>query len=1165
MDWTKEQKEAIDFRGNNLLVSAAAGSGKTAVLIERIKTMLLEDRIPITSMLIVTFTNAAAAEMRFKLQEALMKEMEKPDSDKLFLRNQLALLGEADISTFNSFALSIVRRYFYMLDLEPDFTICDEAKADLLKKEAMSILFNDLFLAKDEEFLHFLDNYTNLKNYNNAERMIADAHNKISVILNKDEWKQKILSDLTDRDFNRERIKEFLFSQIKYCLSDAELYFSLVADRLSEAGVYSLKEKADEDLAALQTLKSFMSGGFWENGYYEFCERISVQKWSTFRVLKKYEDEKYAFEQIKDSINSIRKQGKRSFDKAKELARYNIENELEYIAESHDAVRILLKLTDLYDEIYSDLKRAENLVDFTDVEHFAIRLLENPDVRLEYQNKYEHVLVDEYQDSNHIQDRLIYLVSRGDNVFMVGDVKQSIYKFRLAEPEIFTQKQEEYRKSPTNGNSPGCTIELNTNFRSKKMIINSVNDVFMGLIDNYEREKLNQGLVDHDGRYDFPVKLVAMVTEDESGDFVDEEIRSLNAHEMEAYRIAFEINSILGTEIYDNKLQKERKIELRDIVVLMRSVVGKAAIYADILGEHGIDVHTDDAASYFNTLEISVFVNMLKAINNKRNDLALLSFLHSPMMGFSARELAEIRQRYRKMPFYYSLVFYGRKNKDNLAEKCRFAVSKIKEWAGESKLLKVDELCRILITETRFYTYLGTLKGGAQRQANLKAIIDKATQFSAEYSGDLSSFLDYINSIQVKGIEIPQVSLIGEDDNVVRIMTIHKSKGLEYPIVIIAGIGRNLIRGENVSDMNFHKDIGIAMTVVNKSKRMKYNTILQEIVRTRNAFDSLMEEIRILYVAMTRARDMLIMVGKIKSADEIKLIEKRAEISDTIDKKSLKNFFSMIFPARCESDETVFTTSIAGIGRTGFNGGNVMKENAKSCKDILERIDTAVCPEIYSRRLEYVYPYEPDTKKEVKRSVTAIVNEGNQLILPDKLSPRFISGKRVDSVQRGTINHIVFQHLPIKELRSAFDAEYAQGMDAFNAYLSKLANDGKLTREDLKVVDVEGIVSFVRSDLGRRAAAADILYREETFYLMREDVLVQGTVDSYFMEKDGVVLIDYKSNFVDDPGDNELLKGIAESYKQQMDIYQKAIEEAGEMRVKERYIYLISAGKAIEI
>lgn len=1165
MDWTKEQKEAINFRGNNLLVSAAAGSGKTAVLIERIKNMLLKDQIPITGMLIVTFTNAAAAEMRFKLQEALMKEMEKTGSDKVFLRNQLALLGEADISTFNSFALSIVRRYFYMLDLEPDFAICDEAKADLLKKDAMSILFNELFLAEDEDFLHFLDNYTNLKNYNNAERMIEDVHNKISVILNKDEWEQKILSNLQDKDFNRGRINEFLSGQINYYLSDAELYFSLVADKLSEAGVYSLKEKADEDLAALQRLKDFFKTGFNEDAYCDFCERVAVQKWSTFRVLKKYEDEKYAYEQIKNSINVIRKQGKSSFDKVKELVKYNIENELEYIAESYDSVRILLKLSEQYDNIYSGLKRAENLVDFTDVEHFAIKLLENPDVRREYQDKYEQIFVDEYQDSNHIQDRLIYLVSRGDNVFMVGDVKQSIYKFRLAEPEIFTEKQEKYRQSSVGGNSPGCTIELNTNFRSKKSIINSVNDVFIGLIDNYERERLNPGFVNHDNRYDFPVKAVAIISDDESGDSVDEEIKSLSAHEMEAHRIALEIKSVLGREIFDNRLQRERKIELRDIVVLMRSVAGKAALYADILGEYGIDVHTDDAASYFNTLEIAVFVNMLKALNNKRNDLALLSLLHSPMMGFSAQELAQIRAGYRKMPFYYSLVFYGRKNKDDLAEKCRFAVSKINEWADESKLIRVDELCRVLITETRFYAYVGALRGGAQRQANLRALIDKATQFSTEYSGDLPSFLNYINSMRAKGIEIPQVSLVGEDDNVVRIMTIHKSKGLEYPVVIIAGMGRSLVRGEKVSDMNFHKDIGIAMTIVNKSKRMKYKTILQEIVKAQNSFDSLMEEIRILYVAMTRARDMLIMVGKMNSADEIKLIEKRNEISDTIYKKSLKNFFSMILPAQCESDETIFEISTAGIKKKSADTADAAEEYAESHTSVFDSIDAAVCSEIFRKRLQYVYPYEPDTKQELKRSVTAIISEDNQMNLPDKLFPKFIRKKTINAAQRGTINHIVFQHLPITELYDAFNAGYESGMDSFNAYLSKLAYEGKLTKEDLSAVNREGILSFIRSDLGRRVAAAVTLYREETFYLMRGEVLVQGTVDLYFMEKDGIVLIDYKSNFVADPNDNEALTEIAAKYKRQMDIYQKAIEEAIGMCVKERYIYLISAGRAVEI
>ncbi len=1159
MKWTEKQQEVISFRGNNLLVSAGAGSGKTAVLIERIKTMLLEEEIPLTAMLIVTFTNAAASEMKEKLQKSLIDEIAKKGNNTVFLREQLNLLNEADISTFNAFALDIVRHYFYIFDLEPDFSICDEVKSELLMQQAMSILFDELFASEDSDFLSFLNNYSSLKNYNVVQNMILDLHKKINVILNPDEWKTNILSNLKNESLNRQMIESYIKNKISQCFLDVELNFSIAADKLSEAGVWSLAEKVKEDLSALHDLEQcFLSGDMDE-----FGALISAQKWNQLRILKAYEDEKEIYKDIKEEVTSIRDEGKKAFKKLEIFANYNTEREIEYIAESHESVRIILNIVKKYDDIFSKLKREENLVDFADIERFAIRALEDAEIRKEYQEKYEHIFVDEYQDSNHIQEHLINLVSRGNNVFMVGDVKQSIYKFRLAEPEIFTSKQEEYRAARDLLQPAGYAIDLNTNFRSKKNIIDSVNDVFNGLIPNYESEKLNRG-VNNEDKYDYPVKLIAVVPDE--GIDVDDEVKKLKSHEMEAHAVAAEIKSVLASKIFDQKLQRERDVEPRDIVILMRSIEGKASIYTDILGGHGIDVYSEDGSGYFDTIEIGIFLNLLKTLNNKRNDMAIISLLHSPIMGFSAEELARIRADYKSVPFYYSVVFYGRKNNDDLSGKCKNAVNTIKRWAGDARVNKVDELCRNILGETQFYTYVGGLHGGLQRQANLRFLIDRAAKFATDHSGDLGAFISYINTLQGKRIDISQISLFGEDDNVVRIMTIHKSKGLEYPVVIIAGMGRRLMHAEHISDMNFHKDIGIGISVVNSLKYSKHRTILQEIIKSKNRVESIAEEIRILYVAMTRAKDHLIMVGVMNSMSELNMLRKYAELSQKTDIERIKSFFSMVFPAYFMMDKSPYFLTFSElkpiIETTARNFENMDDIDDGS---IFDKVAGAICSKTFNERLNYVYPYEHDTKKEFKQSVSAMLNKNMLYMSPEEISPRFIAEMEPNALEKGIINHKILEHLPIKSLSEIFRKDASLGRSALKTYLSEQVNSGILKNSELEYVDKRGISAFLTSKLCERIAAADRIYREKNFYLMRDDSLIQGTIDLFFIENAEAVLIDYKSNHINDPSDEDELYGVANSYRLQMDIYEEALEATLGIKVKQRYIYLLSACKEIEI
>ncbi|QOX62370.1 helicase-exonuclease AddAB subunit AddA [Anoxybacterium hadale] len=888
MKWTKEQQEAIEIRNKNILVSAAAGSGKTAVLVERIKQLILGDQTALDRMLIVTFSNAAASEMREKIVTAISAELEETSKEQsaaskaAFLREQLNLIHRANISTFHAFAMEVIRRYFYLIDIEPNFKICDEAQKTILQAEAMEQLFSNRFEASSQDFLQFLNQFASTKSDNGVKDMIYEAHSFIQSIPDSFSWLRAKAEELC---VSRERFEESaafaeIRKDIKRNLTLAEGCFLRAGELIETQGVSSLVPKNKLELGSIAELCEH----FETLSFDEFGILISGTKFQTYTAAKA---EKESYEEIKEAVSALRDQGKSLVKKL--ISQYfarPLESFTEDLAKTCDDARFLCGLVEEFDSLYKERKRKKSLIDFNDIEHYALAVLSREEAAAEYRQKFDYIFIDEYQDSNIVQETLIGKIKRDNNLFMVGDVKQSIYKFRLAEPEIFIGKYEAFK---TAENETDIKLDLNKNFRSKKNIIASVNDIFRQImskdlagLEYDDAAALYQGSP-YDGDLNYPVDLYLVDESQVDDGSLDEEIREMKKAEIEAYAAAQIISEAKGSLIYDGKKGIERPLENRDIVILLRGAKGYADIYYEALLQEGIPSFIDTSDGYFDTMEIEVFLNLLRVIDNGKQDIPLLSILRSPVFGFTMEELILIRLCNKKGAYHQvfrEFAAFGEQYESwseaanvsepealSLAKKCKEAVDRIKSWKQQATFMPLEDFLWMLIRETGYYEYIGGIPGGGQRQANLRALVDKAVQFQSSQIKGLFSFINYIEAIRKRKVPMGQVKLLGENDDVVRIMTIHKSKGLEFPMVLTGGLGKRFNRDSDTYQISLHKDIGLGLRYVDKENSCYKKTIIQTVIDQRKRRESLAEELRILYVAFTRAMDKLVLLGTVKDLE----------------------------------------------------------------------------------------------------------------------------------------------------------------------------------------------------------------------------------------------------------------------------------------------------------
>jgi len=1188
MKWTKEQQEAIDIRGKNILVSAAAGSGKTAVLVERIKQLILRDQVPLDRMLIVTFSNAAASEMREKIISAISKELEDQDQQARrasFLREQLNLIHRANISTFHAFAMEVIRRYFYLIDVEPNFKVCDEAQKTILQAEAMEQLFSEMFESGSMDFIDFLSKFALTKNDGAAKDMIYTVHNFIQSIPDSFAWLREKTAQLayTQESFEKSPAYREIRGEIKRNLALAENCFLRAGEILEDHGLAGLVTKWRFEMETVEALnKSFETLSFDE-----FGGLISGVKFQTYTAPK---EEKETYEEIRETVSALRDRGKSLIKNlASKYFMHPLSVYIEDLNKSSRDALFLCGLVEEFDRIYREKKRSRGLIDFNDIEHYALELLSREETAAEYREKFEYIFIDEYQDSNIVQETLIGKIKRENNLFMVGDVKQSIYKFRLAEPEIFIGKYEAFRD---NGNESDFKLDLNRNFRSKGCIIAAVNDIFRQImkkdfagLEYDDAAALYPGIA-CEGAPDYPVEfhVVDEMQIDDLG--VDDEIKEMKRAEIEAYKAAQIIRESRGQKIYDVKRGEERPITNRDIVILLRSAKGYAEIYYEVLMREGIPAFVDSGEGYFDTLEVEIFLNLIRIIDNRKQDIPLLSVLRSPIFGFTVEELILIRIHDREGPYHRVFRDYAERGEDAaLRQKCSAVLSRIDRWKMQAPLMPLEDFLWMLIRETGYYEYICGIPGGSQRQANLRALADKAVQFQNSQMKGLFSFINYIEAIKKRNVPMGQVKLLGENDDVVRIMTIHKSKGLEFPMVLVGGLGKRFNMESDTPQVSLHKDIGLGIRYVDRENSCYKKTIVQTAVEQKKRREALAEELRILYVAFTRAMDRLVLLGTLKDADTaMKNYDLRG-----IDVSGAKSYMDLLMPALKNTDIIVRQSNRKDI--------SIKKEETEREKTDVRRLilgdeaagagrtERGLENEI-QRRLGYEYGYREAlrlkskfTVSEMSRLATEGAKEGSvetgeyRKRIADSLdTPNFTRTKsRFTAAEKGTILHKVMEHLDFRRIAESWTKDTGEDVktETIKAVVDDLTKREILTAEEAGTISYQKIIGFFNSDIGRRICRAENFRKEDSFNIKKEmageEIIIQGTIDCYFEEDGKTILLDYKSGYVADPEDVSEIERLAEHYRPQLMLYKEALEKIRGIRVAEAWLYLFSIGKEVRI
>lgn len=1187
--FTKEQELAIQTTDKSVLVSAAAGSGKTAVLVERIIGIILDGKADVDELLVVTFTNAAASEMRLRLAKAIRQRIAAHPEDAPRLSAQLAKLYKAYITTINSFSLRVIREFFHELDIEPGFGTADEAQSELLQREAITELFEDAFvddaLIEGGSFRAFLRLYSEERTEESFKDNMLKAYSKLRSMPDYFEWAYESaeILNVTPETFQGSALQTLMsddcietFQKVLEALNRLQSMF----DEVGLTEIYETKLKPQAE-AAIDILDKLSTSGFDDSVI------SAIDNFPKATIIVKAADKKEAYEPIKAEVKRIRenviRDGMKGFknryitpDFAARLSEMN---------ESYGYTVYYLKLLEEFERRYKEKKKEHGLMDFSDQEHYAVEILKNEEARDILRKRFKYIFVDEYQDTNNIQERLISSVARPDNVFRVGDIKQSIYKFRQAEPEIFEGL---YKRFSEGDDENELAIVLGKNFRTNDHTIRYINYVFERIMEGYDERAMLYTGVKCDEAHDFIPEVHILVEDSEDDqdagdvpeDFDADETEDLSKEEAEARYIAKICASIIGTDFYDTKSQSVRKVKAGDIAILFRAVKYRGEIMSRALRDFGIEPHVEENEYYFDTVEIGVAMSLLSVIDNMRRDVPLIAVLHSEIFSFDPEELASIRLGFgdRRKAFFEAFEWYAAEGQDEaLRDKAASALGDLLEWRELSRMMPLADFVWKVLVDSGYYSMAGAMPGGAMRQANLRSLADRAADFSKDRVATLSSFIGFIEVLKSKKLSNGQTPTAGTDDNVVRISTIHKSKGLEYPFVIVGGLGHKFRFDNNEKGFSFDSGVGVGMPYIDPSRRYWRSTPVQRAINNKSKRDSYREELRLLYVAMTRARNKLYLVGTIKNEEELTRYEASPQnflkaMGSTLKSAYNKYYISPLDLTAARED----TKKSSGIRE--YASKPLTAEEQK----LYDEID---------RRFSYKYPYEDLLDAKAKYSVSAIRREELEAA---EAAESLDEGDSADASARQKDEEVVslWRNAQVKKKAGAADigtayhrimefVDFSKVTDAGGnideAYIAERAGflraHDAIDEEVFKALDLTKIAAFFASDLGQRAIAADAagsLRKEKPFTLRTsragKDIMVQGVVDCCFEEGGKMILIDYKSSFIHPgkPLESEVQR-IRDEYKVQIELYSEALYKGTGKEVEEAYLYLFTVSEAINM
>ena len=1309
VSWTTEQQQVIDLRNRNILVSAAAGSGKTAVLVERIVKIITDKNHPvdIDHLLIVTFTNAASAEMRERIGNAIEKALDEQPGDEHLLR-QLTLIHNAQITTIDSFCLYVVRNHFHEINLEPNFRIGDEGELKLLREDVLGKVLEQNYEEPSEAFSDFVEGYASGRTDAALNEMILQLYE----FSRSYPWPEKWLDSFVGiycienrEELDRAEWLAPLTQNIRFVLKDCEqLLKQALAVTQQDDGPDMYEKAVRSDLEKYESLSKLTS----------FCElsgALSDIKYDRLASSRGFEGDPDKLELVK----SLREQAK---DVVKKLCKQYFFCSPEMMIEQLERTELMLeevvRLTKQFADEFAAAKRRKNLVDFHDVEHFALQILVDEETEKakktaeEFRDTFEEIMIDEYQDSNEVQETLLRSISREErgenNIFMVGDVKQSIYRFRLARPELFMKKYDSYSLEE----STTQRIDLHKNFRSREEVLTCTNDIF------YKIMARSLGNVEYDAEaalypgasypampvQENPVGEKAAEDEKVSGkqingftpeillaDSNDELLEDTDFSDkkiLEAKMVAEKIRHLMKTQPVTDKATGElRMARYSDIVILLRSLSGWADSLVEVLNGNGIPAHTVSSTGYFSTVEVQTVLSMLRLLDNPRQDIPMAAVLRSPMAGLTDEELAVLRLEDGSVPFHEAVLELAeglyeedgqkeisnpeadQKQGKNADEKPENHI----ESTAHRKLLKfykkyrqlrqlvpdtpIHELIEIILRETGYGHYVAAMPAGNRRTANLNMLLEKAAAYEKTSYKGLFHFVRYIDELQKYDVDFGEADMVGENEDVVRIMSIHKSKGLEFPIVIVSGMGKNFNKQDTRSKMVLHPELGIGLDYMDGKKRIKSPTIAKKAIAKQIDLENLGEELRVLYVALTRAKEKLILTGTLKDAPEkLEFFRQQAALhahsSDTtaipyLTRESAAGYLDWVLPAVLSYGEK-YPVRVVEAAELVLQEVENQGEQSEGLTERIEEIkaaDTQLVGQL-KQRFSQRYPYQTDILRKNKYSVSELKHramrerfEAEQeetvpAFLEEPVTPTiplFIqrqgsvgqeaqnkaqdAGQEAESkaeqkIESNTANRGALRGTAVHRVMECYDFTSEKSVQE---QMDAMEKEEKITADMRALVKEQIVADFVSSETGRRMALAQrvgALYREKPFVMgfteeelerygfgagaqmieneaqtenaqqeiMSENVsrenhmheedltLIQGIIDVFWIEDDGITVLDYKTDRVD------TAQELIDRYATQLKLYADALERVfatRKLKVKEILIYSFRLEKLISI
>jgi len=1151
-NFTPDQQHAITATGSDILVSAAAGSGKTAVLVERIIRTVTEQNVDIDRLLVVTFTEAAASQMRQRVYKTIAEQI-KQTSDQTaltHLRKQQLLLPNANITTIHSFCLNLIRKYCHLLDLDPSFKVADTTQTAIMKPEILRETFENWYARNDATFLNLVEIYGNAVTDDSLSNLVLEIYE----FSRSCPWPEQHFAEwaelfcLEDDKIRDTAWYTFLMEDLAQTLHGA---MDTLAQALKLSFNPNIHEKYSE-LLQYETECAAVAVKTCNSGLESLKVAINFEFGRLPSTKSKTADGTMTDDEIKalkEQIQALRNDAKKVIAKLNESIFFKpLDEQFADIRNNAGLINTLVALVNDLAVNFTAAKREKNILDFSDFEHFCIKLLADDEIAAEVRDSFYEVMIDEYQDSNLIQETILLRVSKNTgNRFMVGDIKQSIYRFRMANPDLFREKYSAFAKKPTTGQ--GLLINLSMNFRSCDYILDAVNFLFkqlmtesVGEVDYNDDVALHFGgqklaatektevyIIDTDGDND----------DNGDDDSVNSELANIDKYETEARIVAERIREFIA-----------EGINASDIVILLRSPGVMAGIFANELARAGIAAYDAAAKGFFDSTEILTVINLLKVIDNPRQDIPLAAVLYSPVFMFTVDELVTIR-RTGQNTYFDTLTLYAANNDNKTSTKIMAFLDTLNEWRQRAVYMPVSQLIWDIYHESSYYDFVGVMDGGTVRQANLNRLFEQAVTYEKTSYKGLFHFTKYIEKLQKEGVELGEGAGF-EGTDAVKIMSIHKSKGLEFPVVFVCGLGRKFNLTDSRRNFTMHRDFGFGTISVDLDNRVKSPTLNHYAIKRKLLRESLSEELRVLYVALTRAEKKLILTGTSTGTHTARPPTPHNILSAT-------SFMDWILMA-LEQRNSLNTANLWDIfikTKSAIKADKQKKQDKYAeTVELLREID-------YNRQYNYEYPLARLAAVPSKISVTEVkrlfhrelIRDGATIERSHEMSfdePAFITGKQLNPARRGIVMHAVLERINFHNHRSA---------EAISALVRELEAKLVIHPEEARFVDVRSIQAFMESPLAERIRQSDFVQKEIRFVTAVEppllnnewsgiderDIMLHGVIDLVFEEYGEMVIVDYKTDRIPTGGETQQ----AQRYRLQLALYTQAIEKYYGKPVKE--------------